>query len=442
MAGGAASTSTYTTTGNKAGKYLFPFMLVTSLFFLWALVHNLSPILIPHLKKACRLSDTQSAFIDSAVFLAYFLLALPAGYIMKRFGFKSGIILGLLLYATGAFLFIPAANSGEYAFFLVALFIIASGLTFLETAANPYVTILGAPETATFRLNLAQCFNGVGAFVGPLIGAEFILSGTEYTDAQMQAMPAAELQQYLASEAATVKGPYMIIGIVVVLVAVMFIFTKLPDVKEVDNHEIATDEGTVLKDVPAKNEGSIFQHRHLIAAIITQFFYVGAQVCVGSFFIRFAKFSSGIPEKEAGYLIGFVAGLGFMIGRFAGTFLMRYIKPQTLLSVYALVNILLVAIAMISKGDVAVWTILAVPFFMSIMFPTIFSLGLKGLGGGHTKLGSSLLVMSIVGGAICPILMGLVSDASNIQMAYIVPLVCFAIVLWFGAKGYRPQRAA
>lgn len=429
MAGGAASTTTYTSAGNKAGKYLFPFILVTSLFFLWALVHNLSPILIPHLKKACRLTDTQSSFIDSAIFVAYFLLALPAGYIMKRFGFKSGIILGLLLYALGAFLFIPAANSGQYMFFLVALFIIASGLTFLETAANPYVTILGSPDTATFRLNLAQCFNGVGAFIGPVIGAKFILSGTEYTEAQMNAMPAAELQQYLATEAAAVKMPYMIIGIVVLLVAVLFIFTKMPDVKEAESGENPVQEG------------SIFKHRHLIAAIVTQFFYVGAQVGVNAFFIRFAKYAGGMPEKDAAYLLGAVAGLGFMIGRFVGTFLMRFMKPQVLLSLYALLNLILIGIAMTVKGDVAVWAVLAVPFFMSIMFPTIFSLGLQGLGGGHTKLGSSMLVMAIVGGAICPPLMGLISDASNIQMAYFVPLVCFAVVLWFGTKGYKLARA-
>lgn len=430
MAGGAATTTTYTSAGSKAGKYLFPFILVTSLFFLWALVHNLSPILIPHLKKACRLTDTQSSFIDSAVFLAYFLLALPAGYIMKRFGFKSGIILGLLLYAAGAFLFIPAANSGQYMFFLVALFIIASGLTFLETAANPYVTILGNPDTATFRLNLAQCFNGVGAFVGPVIGAKFILSGTEYTEQQLNAMPAAELQQYLASEAAAVKMPYMVIGIVVLLVAVLFIFTKMPDVKEEDN-----------AGQSAAQEGSIFRHRHLIAAIVTQFFYVGAQVGVNAFFIRFAKYAGGMPEKEAAYLLGAVAGLGFMIGRFVGTFLMRFMKPATLLSLYALLNVILILIAMTVKGEVAIWAVLAVPFFMSIMFPTIFSLGLQGLGGGHTKLGSSMLVMAIVGGAVCPPLMGLISDASNIQMAYFVPLVCFAVVLWFGTKGYKLAKA-
>ncbi len=307
---------------------------------------------------------------------------------------------------------------------------IASGLTFLETAANPYITILGKPETATLRLNLAQCFNGLGAFVAPIIGAQFILSGTEHTEAQLKAMPAAELQQYLAAEAATVKVPYMIIGIVVILVAVLFIFTKMPDIKEA-----ASD------DANRQKEGSIFKHKHLVAAIVAQFFYVGAQVGVSAFFIRFAKFAANMPEKDAGILLGAVAGLGFMIGRFVGTFLMRFVKPHKLLAIYALLNVVLVAIAMTAKGDVAIYAVLAVPFFMSIMFPTIFSLGLEGLEGGHTKLGSSLLVMSIVGGAIFPPAMGLISDATHsIQMAYIVPAVCFAVVLWFATKGYKLGR--
>lgn len=431
MAGTAVSNSTYTTTGgNKTGNYLFPFILVTSLFFLWALIHNLSPVLIPHLKKACQLTDTQSSFIDSSIFFAYFVMAMPAGYVMKKFGYKTGIIFGLLVYAVGAFLFIPAANSGQYSFFLVALFVIASGLTFLETAANPYVTILGKPETATFRLNLAQSFNGVGAMLGPIIGLKYILSGTEYTNEQIAAMSQAQLAAYQASEASTVKMPYMVIGFVVLLVAVLFIITKMPDVKEQDNPEIDA----------TGSKGGILRHKHLVAAVIAQFFYIGAQVGVNAFFIRFAKFSAGISEKDAALLLGSVAGTGFMIGRFVGTGLMRLVKPPTLLAFYAAVNVLLLIIAMTTKGNVAVWTVLAVPFFMSIMFPTIFALGIDGLGA-DAKLGSSLIIMSIVGGAICPPLMGLISDASNIQMAYLVPLFCFAVVFWFATKGYKLDRA-
>lgn len=435
MAGGAISNTTYATKNGssvKGNKYLFPFILVTSLFFLWALIHNLSPILIPHLKKACRLTDMQSAYIDSAVFAAYFLMALPAGMLMKRFGYKAGIIFGLCLYAIGAFLFIPAANSREYIAFLGALFVIASGLTFLETAANPYVTVLGPAETATTRLNLAQSFNGVGAMLGPLIGMQFILSGTEYTPEQLQAMSPQALQQYLNAEAASVKMPYLVIGIVVLLVALLFVVTKMPEVQEAPDESI---------DDNAARSGSIFRHRHLVAAVVAQFFYIGAQIGVNAFFIRFAKFTADIPEKKAALLLGTVAGLGFMIGRFFGTFLMRTIRPQVLLTTYAVINIVLVILAMTTSGMVAVVAVLAVPFFMSIMFPTIFSLGLRGLGG-DMKLGSSLLVMSIVGGAVFPPLMGLISDASNIQMAYLVPLISFGVVAWFGAKGYKLDQAA
>ncbi|WP_291912599.1 L-fucose:H+ symporter permease [Chitinophaga sp. CB10] len=433
MAGGAVSNSTYASTAPAGGKkqhYLFPFILVTSLFFLWALIHNLSPVLIPHLKKACQLTDLQSSFIDSAVFAAYFLMALPAGAVMRKFGYKAGIIFGLLMYAAGAFLFIPAANSGQYLAFLAALFIIASGLTFLETAANPYVTILGKPETATVRLNLAQSFNGVGAVVGPILGARFILSGTEHSKEELAAMTQDQLQAYLHSEAATVKMPYLIIGLVVLLIAALFFMTKMPEVQEVEDQQEDT----------TGSKGSIFRHKHLIAAVVTQFFYIGAQVGVNAFFIRFAKFSAGIPEKEAANLLGWVAGLGFMVGRFFGTFLMSKVKPQVLLTIYGAINVGLVLLAMTTKGTIAIGAVLAIPFFMSIMFPTIFSLGLRGLGG-DTKFGSSLLVMSIVGGAVCPPLMGVISDASNIQMAYIVPLICFAVVVWFGAKGYKLDQA-
>jgi FHS family L-fucose permease-like MFS transporter len=432
MAGAAMPSSTVKANIDAKKSYLFPFILVTSLFFLWALIHNMSPILIPHLKKACQLSDMQSALIDSAVFAAYFLMALPAGAVMKKFGYKGGIIFGLCLYALGAFLFIPAASTREYGFFLGALFIIATGLTFLETAANPYVSVLGSPDTATTRLNLAQSFNGVGAMIAPVLGAKFILSGTEYTQAQLKAMPPDVLQQYLAGEASAVKIPYLVIGIVVLMIALLFVVTKMPEI-------VSSQEDESL-DTSAASQGSIFRHKHLIAAVLAMFFYIGGQVGVNAFFIRFAKYTAGIGEKEAANLLGYVAGSGFMVGRFFGTFLMRKIKPHILLTTYGLINVVLVLIAMTTQGMVAVITVLIVPFFMSIMFPTIFSLGIRGIGE-DTKLGSSLLVMSIVGGAIFPPLMGLISDNSNIQMAYILPLICFAVVVWFGTKGYKLDKA-
>jgi len=408
-------------------SFLFAFILVTSLFFLWAFLHNTNPILIPHLKKACQLSDTQSSFIDLAVYLGYFSIAIPAGLVMHRYGYKRGIIIGLCLYAAGALLFIPAASGRTFGLFLAALFILASGATFLETVANPYISILGPKETSEQRLNFAQSFNGVGAFVAPLIGGKFILSGVEHTKEELNQMAAnGTLNAYLQSEADTVKIPYLIIAAVVAIVTIGFLFTKLPEVKESDSADAHT--GFSLK---------VLRHPHVRWAVFAQFFYVGAQVGVGSFFIRFSKQVMDLGEKPASYLWGSIAMVGFMVGRFAGTFLMKFIKPQKLLLIYAIINILLLVIALNTHGKVAVYAVTAVPFFMSIMFPTIFALGIKELGE-ETKMASSLLVMAIVGGALAPVLMGGISDyTGSMQKAYIIPLLCFIAVAWFAWKGYK-----
>ena len=412
---------------NASTKYLFPFILVTSLFFLWAFLHNINPILIPHLKKACQLSDTQSSFIDLAVYFGYFLIAIPAGLVMHKFGYKKGIIIGLGLYAAGALLFVPAASGRSYLLFLTALFILAAGATFLETVANPYISILGPKETSEQRLNFAQSFNGVGAFVAPLIGGAFILSGVEHTKDELSQMATnGTLDAYLQTEADTVKIPYLIIAAVVALVTIGFFVTKLPEVKESDAADAHT--GFSLR---------VLRHSHVKWAVIAQFFYVGAQVGVGSFFIRFSKQTMDLGEKDAAYLWGSIAMVGFMAGRFVGTFLMKYIKPQRLLVLYALINILLLAIALNTSGKISVYAVTAVPFFMSIMFPTIFALGIKELGE-ETKMASSLIVMAIVGGALAPFFMGMISDATgSMQKAYIVPLLCFFVVAWFGWKGYK-----
>jgi FHS family L-fucose permease-like MFS transporter len=408
-------------------SFLFAFILVTSLFFLWAFLHNTNPILIPHLKKACQLSDTQSSFIDLAVYLGYFSIAIPAGLVMHKYGYKRGIIIGLCLYAAGALLFIPAASGRTFGLFLAALFILASGATFLETVANPYISILGPKETSEQRLNFAQSFNGVGAFVAPLIGGKFILSGVEHTKEELNQMAAnGTLNAYLQSEADTVKIPYLIIAIVVVIVTIAFLLTKLPEVKESDAADAHT--GFSLR---------VLRHPHVRWAVIAQFFYVGAQVGVGSFFIRFSKQVMDLGEKPASYLWGSIAMVGFMVGRFAGTFLMKFIKPQKLLLIYAIINILLLVVALNTHGKVAVYAVTAVPFFMSIMFPTIFALGIKELGE-ETKMASSLLVMAIVGGAMAPVLMGGISDyTGSMQKAYIIPLLCFIAVAWFAWKGYK-----
>jgi len=347
-------------------------------------------------------------------------LAIPAGKFMNRFGYKGGIILGLLLFAFGAFLFYPAAAARSYGFFLGALFIIASGLAFLETAANPYITVLGDPATGTQRLNFAQSFNGLAAFLAPLVGGKFILSGKTLSAQQEAGMSAEQLDQYLKHEASAVQIPFIVIGLVVLMVAIFLWRTPLPEIKEDDSLEV---------------EGSILKEKNLMMGVLAQFFYVGAQVCISSFFIRFAGRVAGIDEVSAAYYLS-AALLGFMIGRFAGTFFMKFVSPPKLLSIYSLVVMILLLVAILTKGMAAIYALIAVEFFLSIMFPTIFALSVRGLGT-KTKEGSSLVIMSIVGGAIFPVIMGRVSDQSNIQVAYIVPAVCFLMVLYFAIKNIR-----
>ena len=407
-------------TGTKENKkWLFPFILVTSLFFFWGFVHNLDPILIPHLRKAFNLTDLESSLIDSSVFIAYFVMALPAGYIMRKYGYKSGIMIGLVLFGIGSILFVPAANSLQYIYFLGALFVIACGLTFLETAANPYVTILGPSETATKRLNFSQSFNGLAAFIAPAYIGPMILSGKNLTQTQMDAMAPATLHAYVLEEAASVKMPYLVLGLIILAVAVLFYFTNMPDVKDEDKE--GADEASFA--------GALKSIR-LRWGILAQFFYVGAQVCVGSFFIKMATTSAGLDEDVAAKYLGFF-GLAFMLGRFAGTFFMQYVKPTKLLIIYAIINILLSILAITGTGMIVVYTLIAIAFFMSIMFPTIFSMGIDGLGH-NTKIGSSLIVMSIVGGALLPPVLGLISDITgSIQYGYVVPLICFTVILLF-----------
>ena len=420
-----ATPSNNNSISNQTNNWLFPFILVTSLFFFWGFVHNLDPILIPHLRKSFQLNDLQSSLIDSSVFIAYFAMALPAGYVMRKYGYKSGIVGGLLLFALGCFLFLPAADTHQYIYFLGALFIIASGLTFLETAANPYATIIGPPETATRRLNFAQSFNGLAAMVAPIIGGQFILSGTEMSDEAYAKLSPEALNNYLTTEAQSVKMPYLILGILVLLVAVLFMVSKLPDVKEGDDN------------AAGNNPLKAFRHRHLTWAVVAQFFYVGAQVCVGSFFIKMARTGAGMDEKTAAQYLGWGYGAAFMLGRFVGTFLMGRFASEKLLSAYALINIVLSAVAIFGSGIVVVYALIAIAFFMSIMFPTIFSLGIKDVGA-DTKMASSLIVMSIVGGALLPPVLGVISDATgSIQNGYIVPLLCFVVVFLFATKGHK-----
>lgn len=411
-------------------KYLFPFIMITSLFFMWGFVHNLDPILIPHLKRSFSLSTLQASLVDSAVFIAYFVMALPAGFIMKKYGYKTGIIIGLTFFALGSFLFIPAANTQLYIFFLGALFIIACGLTILETAANPYASLLGPPETATFRLNFAQTFNGLAATLAPMIGARVILIKGA-SDEELSKMSESARQLALASEASSVKTPYLILGGIIVVITVIFVFLKLPEIVETEEKKQGEKTGIL----------HALRHRHLSWAVAAQFFYVGAQVCVFSFFILYATKAAGIDQQTAADYAGYGVGLAFLLGRVIGTFLMKFIKAERLLVIYALINVILCGVAITASGTTALVAVIGIAFFMSIMFPTIFSLGIKDLGS-DTKLGSSLIIMSIVGGAILPPVMGYISDvADNIQIGYVVPLICFVVVLLFGLKGHKIVKA-
>jgi FHS family L-fucose permease-like MFS transporter len=408
-------------------QYVLPLVLITSLFFLWAFGVNLNDILIPHLKKAFRLTDFRSSLIQTAFFGGYFLAALPAGRLMERIGYKKGILAGLIMCAAGALLIIPAASARVYGFFLFALFVMACGQSFLEGAANPYVTILGPPESSERRLNLAQSFNAVGAVVTPFVGAAFILTASQYSSLQLSAMSPEQLQAYQIAEANTVKGPYLVISGIFLLVAVLIYFSRLPEISE--------------KDAEAGGRQSlrgILRYRHLVKGVVAQFFYVGAQIGVASFVIRFAQhIATGTPEKTAANYLKLHL-LGFMIGRFAGAALMKRIPAPKLLSVFAAGALVCGIIAVVTRGVAPLWAIVLIGFFNSIMFPTIFALSLKHLGS-YTKLGSSLLVMSIIGGAVFPAIMGRISDLSSIQRAFLVPLICYAYVMYFALWGYKPE---
>ncbi|KQV61486.1 L-fucose:H+ symporter permease [Duganella sp. Root336D2] len=407
-------------------SYAFAFAMITSLFFMWGFVHNLDPILIPHLRRSFNLTVLQSALVDSAVFIAYFVMALPAGMLIRRVGYKWAMIAGLLLFAAGALLFLPAADTHRYAFFLGALFIIACGLAVLETAANPYIALLGRPERAVQRLNLAQSFNGLAATLAPIAGARLILVDG-MPEAQLQAMPAAVRQATLAAEAASVKGPYLAIALVILVIAVVFYFLEMPALCS----EPATQAGGALRRA--------FGRPAVRRAAIAQFFYVGAQVCVFSFFILYASQAAGLAQVAAADYLGWGCGLAFVGGRFAGTCLMKYIASARLLFAYALACMLLSAVAMFAGGLAGVAAVIGIAFFMSIMFPTIFALGIHG-AGCDTEMGSSLIIMSIVGGAVLPLVFGYISDVTGkLQYGYAAPLLCFLVIAWFARTAARQQ---
>jgi FHS family L-fucose permease-like MFS transporter len=394
-------------TANSSENYLIPFMLVTSLFFLWGFAISMLDVLNKHFQEVLSLSPAASTLVQVSTFGAYFIMSLPAGYFMKKYGYKKGILAGLFLYAAGAFLVFPASQAQSWEFFLIALFILACGLAFLETAANPYASVLGKPETSEQRLNLAQSFNGLGVIIGPLVGARFVFSTQN---------------QSIAEGFASVQMPYMIVGSVVSLVAIFFIFTPLPEVQE---------NALVSGSLPQKK---LINQKHFVLAVIAQFFNVGAQICVWSLFINYATESLAISNQSASYWLS-VSMVIFMSGRFAGTFFMRFINANMLLGVYCLSIVgLLLIVSFNLFGAYSIYALVAFFFFQSITFPTIFALGIKDVGSS-TKQASSYIIMAVAGGAVFPPIMGYLVTTLSTSLAFLLPTALFAFIGWYGFKG-------
>jgi MFS transporter, FHS family, L-fucose permease len=375
---------------------------------------TMGDVLNKHFQNVLHVSKSQSGLVQFSVFGAYAVMGIPAGLFMKRFGYQRGVLLGLLLFATGAFLFVPAANAASFSFFRVSLFVLACGMATLETVAHPFVASLGPQATSDQRLNFAQAFNGVGTIIGPTIGGMFILSTS------------------VAADLHSVKQIYIIIGIVVLLVAAGFSFVKVPSSNTAfDPHQDQTVDQQIVA-VPKR----LFQHKHFTWAIVAQFFNVAAQGGTWAFFINYGHEKMGLSDEKASYYFGLSMVL-MMIGRFAGTFLMRFIKPNRLLAAFALANIVMCIIVAQSAGWVSFIALLMINFFFSIMFPTIFSLGLKDLGH-HTQQASSFIVMGVVGGAVFPPLMGLIAN-KDVASAYYLPIICYAVIFLYGLKLYKSR---
>ena len=400
-------------------NYLVPFLLVTSLFFLWGFAHSILDVLNKFFQNEMHLSKTQSAFIQVVVYGGYFLMALPAGAVIRRWGYRAGVLTGLFLYGIGALLFIPGAEIMAFPFFLFSLFVIGCGLTFLETSANPYVTVLGDAEASEQRINFSQSFNGLGWILGPLVGGWFLFS---------------------QDNSPNIALPYAIIGLVVLLIGGVFCFVRLPEIKdtvspeEVSGHQDdPREENRDLSTTTVESSSTLSEIRILsrksafVFGWVALFLYVAAQTGVNSFFINYATEHIAITDSMAATLLSF-GGMGlFMLGRLGGSWAMGRIRAERLLAVLAIIATLATSAVVLAPGGIGFAALLVVYLCESIMFPTIFALALRGLGA-HTKIASSLLIMSIVGGAVAPLLMGIVADGHSMALGFIVPLVCFVVI--------------
>ncbi|MBB1330118.1 MULTISPECIES: sugar MFS transporter [Pseudoalteromonas] len=414
----SAPVTTHTQSQNYQDKnYSFALTSLTTLFFMWGFITCLNDILIPHLKAVFNLTYVQAMLVQFCFFGAYFLMSLPSGYIVKKVGYKKGIVIGLLIAAAGCILFYPAASLHSYPVFLFALFVLASGITLLQVSANPYVSLLGSPKTASSRLTLTQAFNALGTTVAPSFGALLILDS------------ASEAFLTPAQNAESVQLPYLLLAAMLILLAGIFAWLKLPDIMSEQKAEAEKSEAI---------EGSAWQYRHLVLGAVGIFMYVGAEVAIGSFLVSFLAQENiaGLKENVAAHYITYYFG-GAMVGRFIGAAVMQKLPAGKVLGFNATMAIILVIIAMSTSGQLAMWSILLVGLFNSIMFPTIFSLALNGLGK-HTAQGSGILCLAIVGGAIVPLLQGALADSVGVQLSYVLPILCYIFIVFYGLRGSKP----
>ncbi|MBR4779504.1 MAG: sugar MFS transporter [Bacteroidaceae bacterium] len=439
-------------------RYLLPFILVTSLFFFWGIANNMTDTLLAAFKRIMSMTDTQTSLIQFSFYGAYAVLALPAALFIRRYSYKSGIILGLLMYATGCILFLPAARAASYTFYLGAIFILAGGCSVLETTANPYILSMGPQETATRRLNVAQAFNPLGSITGILLSTFFIQAELNQADAAARAqMTDQQLAAIQAHELGAVTGTYMTLGFVLLAVLVLMLFAKMPrekGEKQTEQTDRLSDNGEGLSSDSLKSlqvcqskEGSSFRrlmhNRHYWFGVIAQFFYVGAQIGVWSFTIRLAMAELGIRE-QAGSVIYLVSIIGFSASRFIFTWLMKYFRPSRLLVIAAVADIALSLVVVLTQGMgwLPVVALIAISLFMSLMFPTIYGIALGGIRPDDAKIGASGLIMAILGGALLTPLQAIISDATSINTSYLVPAVCFLVVLLYGLYVERSRRTA
>ena len=414
------SASTATSSSGTTDKQTFALVSLTSLFFMWGFITCLNDILIPHLKSVFSLNYTQAMLIQFCFFGAYFIVSLPAGKLVKKVGYKKGIVTGLVIASIGCALFYPAAAMQQYEVFLAALFVLASGITLLQVAANPYVTALGSSETAASRLNMTQAFNSLGTTIAPYFGALLILSAVATDVGNMT-------ESHKLAEAQAVQMPYLMLAIALLVLAAIFSAIKLPTIDAIE----PTDAEPV--------SGSAWDHSHLVLGAVAIFVYVGAEVSIGSFLINFLgeENIAGLAESDAAKYIGWYWG-GAMVGRFIGSVVMQKVPAGKVLGFNALAAVALLAIAILADGALAMWAILLVGLCNSIMFPTIFSLGVSGLGA-HTSQGSGILCLAIVGGALIPLLQGVLADTLGVQLAFVLPVICYVYIAYYGVKGSIPK---